>query len=203
MARYTGPRSKISRRFGIPIFGASKALERRNYPPGVHGAKGRRKQSDYAIALGEKQKLKYTYGVLERQFRRYYEAALRKRGITGVVLMQLLEQRLDNVVFRLGFATSRRFARQMITHGHIRVNGRKVAIPSFSCKAGDVVEVKESTKARQMATRSLEAASLAPVPEWLSLQKEFFKGTVARIPAREEIGSVANEQLVVELYSRS
>ncbi|MFH1067047.1 MAG: 30S ribosomal protein S4 [bacterium] len=203
MARYTGPRSRISRRFGTPLFGPSKALERRNYPPGVHGAKGRRKKSDYAVALGEKQKLRYMYGLMERQFRRYYEQALNKRGITGENLLQLLELRLDNVVFRLGFAKTRRLARQMATHGHILVNDRKVTIPSYSCKAGDVISVKETPKARQMATLNLEASQLAPMADWLSLQKEAFKGTVARVPTREEIAPVANEQLVVELYSRS
>ena len=203
MARYTGPRSKVSRRFGIPIFGPSKALERRAYPPGVHGPKGRRKQSDYAVALGEKQKLRMTYGLMEKQFRLYYETALRKRGITGVTLLQLLEGRLDNIVFRLGLAISRRYARQMVTHGHIKVNGRKVSIPGYQCKVGDIVEVRENPKSRAMATKSLEASQLQPVPEWLSLQKEAFKGTVNRIPTREEINPVANEQLVVELYSRS
>jgi small subunit ribosomal protein S4 len=203
MARYTGPRSKVSRRFGIPIFGTSKALERRNYPPGVHGNKGRRKQTDYAVALGEKQKLKMAYGVLERQFRRYYEIALKKRGITGETLLQLLETRADNIVYRLGFATTRRLARQMVTHGHIRINGKKVSIPSYNCKQSDVIEVKDNPKSRQMAHRSLEASQLQPVPDWLSLQKESFKGTIARIPTREEIAPIANEQLVVELYSRS
>lgn len=203
MARYTGPRSKISRRFGTPIFGPSKALERRNYPPGVHGAKGRRKKSDYAVALGEKQKLRYTYGLMERQFRRYYEQALNKRGVTGENMLQLLELRLDNIVFRLGFAKTRRLARQMVTHGHIFVNGNKVSIASYSCKPGDIVSVKDSPKSRQMATLNLEASQLSPVPDWLSLQKEAFKGTVARVPTREEIAPVANEQLIVELYSRS
>lgn len=202
MARYTGPRSKVSRRFGVPIFGPSKALERRNFPPGVHGAKGRRKQSEYAVALGEKQKLKMMYGVLERQFRRYYEIASSKRGVTGEMLLQLLETRLDNLVFRLGLATSRRFARQIVTHGHVRVNGRKVSIPSYNCKAGDVIEVKNTPKSRQIATRSLEASSLSPVPDWMTLDKDNFKGTLSRVPTREEIAPIVNERLVVELYSR-
>lgn len=202
MARYTGPRSKISRRFGIPIYGASKALERRNFPPGVHGPKSRRKQSEYGVALGEKQKLKHMYGILERQFRRYYETAARKRGDTGETMLQLLETRLDNVVFRLGFATTRRLARQMVTHGHIRLNGRKAATASTIVKAGDVIEVKDNPKARRLATVSLEASSLTPVPAWLALDKDAFKGTVARIPSREEIAPIVNERLVVELYSR-
>lgn len=202
MARYTGPRSKVSRRFGVPIFGASKALERRNFPPGVHGAKGRRKQSEYAVAMGEKQKLKMMYGVLERQFRRYYEIASSKRGVTGEMLLQLLETRLDNLVFRLGLATSRRFARQIVNHGHVRVNGRKVSIASYNCKPGDVIEVKNTPKSRQIATRSLEASQLSPVPDWMTLDKDNFKGTLARIPTREEIAPIVNERLVVELYSR-
>lgn len=202
MARYTGPRSKISRRFGVPIYGASKALERRNFPPGVHGPKSRRKLSEYGVALGEKQKLKHMYGLLERQFRRCYETAARKRGDTGETMLQLLETRLDNVVFRLGFATTRRLARQMVNHGHIRLNGRKASTASTTVKVGDVIEVKDTPKARRLATVSLEASSLTPVPAWLALDKDAFKGTVARIPTREEIAPIVNERLVVELYSR-
>jgi len=202
MARYTGPRSKVSRRFGVPIFGPSKALERRNFPPGVHGAKGRRKQSEYAVAMGEKQKLKMMYGVLERQFRRYYETASSRRGVTGEMLLQLLETRLDNVVFRLGLATSRRFSRQIVNHGHVRVNGRKVSIASYNVKPGDVIEIKNTPKSRQIATRSLEASQLSPVPDWMTLDKDNFKGTFARVPTREEIAPIVNERLVVELYSR-
>lgn len=202
MARYTGPRSKKSRRYGVPLFGPSKALERKNYPPGVHGDKGRRKVSEYAVALGEKQKLRLMYGLLERQFRRYFEVALQKRGITGETLLQLLETRLDNVVFRLGFANSRRAARQMVSHGHIRVNNRKVSIASYSTKPGDVIEIRNSAVTRQLATRSLESLQVAPVPEWLTLDKEHFKGEVKRIPSKEEIAPIVNEQLVVELYSR-
>lgn len=201
MARYTGPRSKVSRRFGIPIFGEDKALEKRPYPPGVHGAR-RRKLSDYAVALGEKQKLKFMYGVLEKQFRRYFEQAQRKRGVTGETLLQLLECRLDNIVYRLGFATTRRYARQAVTHGHILVNGQRVNIPSYSCREGDVIEVRNVPKSRQIAVHSLEASQLNPVPEWLALDRDHFKGTVSRIPTREEIGPVVNERLVVELCSR-
>lgn len=202
MARYTGPRSKISRRFGTPLFGPSKALERRAYAPGVHGAKSKRKQSDYAVALGEKQKLKYTYGVMEKQFRNYYEKALQKRGITGENLLQFLELRLDNIVYRLGFALSRRGARQMISHGHIQVNGRSVNIPSYSCRQGDIVNVKDSARAKQMANRSLDNPRLQPTPDWLKLERDILKGSVARVPARDEIAPVANEQLVIELYSK-
>jgi small subunit ribosomal protein S4 len=202
MARYTGPRTKKSRRYGVALFGPHKALERRNYPPGVHGDKGRRKQSEYATALGEKQKLRIMYGLLERQFRRYYEIALRRRGITGEILLQLLETRLDNVVYRLGLANSRRAARQMVNHGHIAVNGRKVSIASFNTKVGDVVEVRGNAVSRQLATRGLAAMQIVTVPEWLLIDKDNFKGEVKRIPSREEIAPIVNEQLIIELYSR-
>jgi small subunit ribosomal protein S4 len=202
MARYTGPRTKKSRRYGVPLFGPHKALERRNYPPGMHGDKGRRKQSEYATALGEKQKLRLMYGLLEKQFRRYYEIALQRRGITGETLLQLLETRLDNVVFRLGFANSRRAARQMVGHGHISVNGRRVTIPSYNVKIGDVVIVRDNARSRQLGTRGLAATQIAPVPEWLVQDKDNFKGEVKRIPSREEIAPIVNEQLIIELYSR-
>jgi small subunit ribosomal protein S4 len=203
MARYTGPKTKISRRFGVPIFGPSKALERKNYGPGMHGPKGaRRKQSEYALALAEKQKLRYQYGLLERQFRRYFQIALTKRGVTGVTLLQLLETRLDNVVFRLGFANSRSAARQMVSHGHVAVNGRKVDVSSYNVKAGDTVVVRDKPKSRRLATKHLELTQIAPVPDWLVANKEQFSGQVARIPSREEIAPIVNEQLIVELYSR-
>src|SRR5262245_5048028 len=142
MARYTGPKTKISRRYGVALYGPSKSLERKNYPPGMHGPKGsRRKQSDYATALAEKQKLRFQYGLMERQFRRYFESALRKRGVTGETLLQMLETRLDNVVYRLGFANSRNAARQMVSHGHVTVNNRKVNVSSFNLRSGDVVAV--------------------------------------------------------------
>jgi small subunit ribosomal protein S4 len=203
MARYTGPKTKISRRFGVPIFGPSKALERKNYGPGMHGPKGsRRKQSDYAIALAEKQKLRYQYGLLERQFRRYFQTALTRRGVTGQILLQLLETRLDNVVFRLGLANSRSAARQLVSHGHVTVNGRKVDVSSFNVRAGDTVAIKDRPGSRQLAARNLELTQITPVPEWLVFDKENFSGTVARIPSREEIQPIVNEQLIVELYSR-
>ena len=203
MARYTGPKTKISRRFGVPIFGPSKALERKNYGPGMHGPKGsRRKQSDYAVALAEKQKLRYQYGLLERQFRRYFQTALTRRGVTGEILLQLLETRLDNVVFRLGFANSRSAARQMVSHGHVAVNGRKVDISSFNVKSGDVVTVKDKPGSRRLASKHIELTQIAPVPDWLTVDKEHFTGTVSRIPTREEIAPIVNEQLIVELYSR-
>ena len=143
MGRYTGPKTRVSRRYGVPIFGSSKSLERKNYPPGMHGPKGsRRKQSDYAIALGEKQKLRYQYGLLERQFRRIFQNALRKRGVTGETLLQLLETRIDNVVFRLGLANTRSAARQLVSHGHVLVNGRGVNIASYNVKAGDEITIE-------------------------------------------------------------
>lgn len=203
MARYTGPKTKISRRFGVPIFGPSKALERKNYGPGMHGPRGsRRKQSEYALALAEKQKLRYQYGLLERQFRRYFQTALTKRGVTGEILLQLLETRLDNVVFRLGFANSRDAARQLVSHGHVTVNGRKVDVSSCNVKAGDIIAVKDKPPSRRLAAKYLELTQIAPVPDWLTLNKEQFSGQVARIPTRDEIQPIVNEQLIVELYSR-
>jgi small subunit ribosomal protein S4 len=202
MARYTGPRVRISRRFGLPIFGASKYLERRNYGPGVHGPKSRRKHTDYGLGLIEKQKLRYYYGLLERQFRGVYEKALKRRGVTGEQMLQILETRLDNVVYHLGFANTRPAARQMVSHGHIKVNGRKVSIPSYALRVNDVVEVKDSNVARQLANKNLESATSRAVPDWMSLNKEALKGVVMRIPTRDEIQPIANEQAVVEFYSR-
>jgi small subunit ribosomal protein S4 len=202
MARYTGPRTRISRRFGLPIFGPSKYLERRNYPPGTHGPKSRRKLSDYAVGLLEKQKLRYYYGLMERQFRAVYHQALRARGVTGERMLQILEMRLDNVVYQLGFGSTRPAARQMVGHGHIRVNGRKVSISSYALKVNDVVEVRDSSVSRQMATRSLELSTSRAVPDWLSLNKDAFRGVVTRVPTRDDIQPIANEQAVVEFYSR-
>jgi small subunit ribosomal protein S4 len=202
MARYTGPRVRISRRFGTPIFGPTKYLERRNYGPGVHGPKSRRKTTDYGLGLIEKQKLKYYYGLLERQFRGVYEKALKRRGVTGEQMLQILETRLDNVVFHLGFANTRAAARQMVSHGHVLVNGRKVNVPSFALKVNNVVEVKNNNVSRQLATKNLEMATSRSVPDWLILQKEEFKGSIMRIPTRDEIQPIANEQAVVEFYSR-
>jgi small subunit ribosomal protein S4 len=203
MARYTGPKTRISRRFGVALFGPSKALERKNYGPGMHGPKGsRRKQSDYAVALAEKQKLRYQYGVLERQFRRYFTIASTRRGVTGEILLQLLETRLDNVIYRLGFANSRSAARQMVSHGHVQVNGRKVDVSSFNVKAGDAITVKDKPQSRRLAAKNLELTQITPVPDWLIVEKEQFSGKVSRIPTRVEIAPIVNEQLIVELYSR-
>jgi small subunit ribosomal protein S4 len=204
MARYTGPKDKVARRYATPLFGPTKYLERKNYPPGQHGPKGsRRKASEYSIALGEKQKLRYQYGLLERQFRRFFEIASQRRGVTGEILLQLLETRLDNVVYRLGFANSRNAARQMVAHGHIAVNGRKTDISSFICKPGDTISVREKDGSRRLATKNLELTSIQPVPDWLTVNKDQFNGTVARIPTRDEIAPIVNEQLIVELYSKA
>src|SRR5256886_13164631 len=203
MARYTGPKTKISRRFGVAIFGPSKALERKNSGPGMHGPKGsRRKQSEYAVALAEKQKLRYQYGVLERQFRRYFTIASTKRGVTGEILLQLLETRLDNVVYRLGLANSRSAARQLVSHGHVLVNGRSVNIASYNVKAGDEITIKDKPKSRQLVLRNLDLTQIAPVPDWLTAARDAPSGKVAHIPSREEMQPIVNEQLIVELYSR-
>lgn len=202
MARYTGPRTRISRRFGTPIFGPSKYLERRNYPPGVHGPKSRRKNTEYALGLIEKQKFRYFYGLMEKQFRGVYERALRRRGVTGMHMLQILETRLDNVVFHLGFGNSRAAARQMVAHGHVKVNGKKVTIPSYALKVNDIIELKETNASRQLAAKNLESSTSRSVPDWLSVDKNALKGTVMRLPSREEIQPIANEQAVVEFYSR-
>jgi small subunit ribosomal protein S4 len=202
MARYTGPRVRISRRFGVPIFGPTKYLERRNYGPGMHGPKSRRKTTDYGLGLLEKQKLRYYYGLLERQFRGVYERALRRRGVTGEQMLQILETRLDNVVYQLGFANTRAAARQLVGHGHVRVNGRKVSIPSYALRVNDTVEVRDHSRSRQLASKNLESSTSRAVPDWLSLNKDAFKGVVMRIPSRNDIQPIANEQAVVEFYSR-
>ncbi len=203
MARDTGPTDRISRRFGVALFGPSKALERRPYPPGQHGARGaRRKKSDYAIALAEKQKLRLQYGLLEKQFRRYFAEAQRRRVITGDILVQLLETRLDNVCYRLGFGNTRRASRQLVGHGHVQVNGRRVDISSFNVKPGDVISVCESTRSQQLALRSVDLTAARPVMDWLSFDKEKLTGVLNRLPEADEIDTMVNVQLVVELYSR-
>jgi small subunit ribosomal protein S4 len=203
MARYKGPRVRISRRFGQPIFGASKYLERRGYPPGVHGPKkARRKLSDYAVGLNEKQKLRYQYGLLERQFRRVFEIARKQRGVTGETLLQLLETRLDNVVYRIGLATTRPFARQLVGHGHIKVNGRKVSAPSFNVKPGDVIDVRDTAVSRQLVGKSLESAQVRPVPDWIAFNREAMRAQIGRMPTRDDSQPIVNLQLIVEFYSR-
>jgi small subunit ribosomal protein S4 len=203
MARYTGPTTKISRRFGVALFGSSKSLERRNFPPGQHGLRaGRKKKSDYSVALGEKQKLRFQYGVLEKQFRGYYEEAARRRGVTGEILLQLLELRLDNVCYRLGFGNSRQAARQLVNHGHVLVNGKRVDIASYQVKPGDKVKVAGKPSAQQLALRMMDLTQSSPLADWLTLDKEALEGTISRVPDRADIDPLVNEQLIVELYSR-
>ncbi len=202
MARYTGPKSKIARRFRDPIFGPDKALERRSYGPGQHGPSKRRggKQSEYAIQLGEKQKAKYTYGILERQFSNMFERASRMKGITGENLLQLCETRLDNTVFRLGVAPSRRGARQLVSHKNITVNGEVVNIPSYTVKIGDVVGVREKSKSLEAITSSLSSNSKKY--DWLDWNNSDMSGKLLSVPSREMIPENIKEQLIVELYSK-
>ena len=201
MARYTGPKTKIARKFGEPIFGDDKSFEKRNYPPGQHGnAKRRGKKSEYAIQLMEKQKAKYTYGILERQFRNLFEKASRSKGVTGEVLLQLCESRLDNVVYRFGLSNSRRGARQLVSHRHITVNGSIVNIPSFQVKVGDVVGVREKSKTLDIIIEAKGRDSSAY--EWLSWNSDQLQGTYVSVPGRLQIPENIKEQLIVELYSK-
>ncbi len=201
MARYTGPKTKIARKFGEAIFGDDKSFEKRNYPPGQHGNNRRRgKKSEYAVQFMEKQKAKYTYGILERQFRNMFEKATRAQGITGEVLLQLCESRLDNVVYRMGIAPSRRAARQLVSHRHLTVNGELVNIPSYQLKAGDVVGVREKSKSLTAIQDSL--ANSSSVYEWITFNNETKQGTYVSVPARVQIPENINEQFIVELYSK-
>ena len=201
MARYTGPKTKIARKFGVAIFGEDKSFEKRNYPPGQHGnARRRGKKSEYAIQLMEKQKAKYTYGVLERQFRNMFKKATAAPGITGEVLLQLCESRLDNVVFRMGVAPTRSAARQLVSHRHITVNGELVNVPSYQLNAGDVVAVREKSKSLETIERSLSNSS--SVYEWITWNSATKQGTYVSVPARIQIPENINEQFIVELYSK-
>ncbi|MHA7058573.1 30S ribosomal protein S4 [Aquimarina sp. M1] len=201
MARYTGPKTKIARKFGEAIFGDDKSFEKRNYPPGQHGNNRRRgKKSEYAIQLMEKQKAKYTYGILERQFRNMFEKATRSQGITGEVLLQLCESRLDNVAFRMGLANSRRGARQLVSHRHITVNGELVNIPSYQLRPGDVVGVREKSKSLEVIQNALSNNS--KVYEWITFNNDTKEGTFVSVPGRIQIPENINEQFIVELYSK-
>jgi len=201
MARYTGPKTKIARKFGEPIFGPDKSFEKKNYPPGQHGNNRRRgKKSEYAVQLQEKQKAKYTYGILEKQFSNLFKKAQRRSGITGEILLQLCESRLDNVVYRLGIAPSRSAARQLVSHRHITVNGSLVNIPSYSLKAGDVVSVREKSKSLEAIENSL--ANKNAVYEWMTWNNDTKQGTFVSVPERLQIPENINEQFIVELYSK-
>ena len=201
MARYTGPKTKIARKFGEPIFGDDKSFEKRNYPPGQHGNNKRRsKKSEYAIQLMEKQKAKYTYGILERQFRNLFKKATASKGITGEVLLQLCESRLDNVVYRMGLSNSRRGARQLVSHRHITVNGEIVNIPSFNLRPGDIIAVREKSKSIESIGNCLRNSS--QVYEWITWNDDTMHGTYVSIPERIQIPENINEQYIVELYSK-
>lgn len=201
MARYRGPKSKIARRFREPIFGPDKVLERKQYGPGQHGPNKRRpKKSEYSIQLAEKQKAKYTYGILERQFSNMFKKASAKQGITGEILLQLCESRLDNTVYRLGIAPTRRAARQLVGHRHITVNGNVVNIPSYQLRAGDVIGVREKSKSLEAISNSL--ASGQAQHDWLDWDKQAMTGRFMAVPTREQIPENIKEQLIVELYSK-
>ena len=201
MARYTGPKTKIARKFGEPIFGEDKSFEKKNYPPGQHGNNRRRgKKSEYAIQLMEKQKAKYTYGILERQFRNLFDKANRSKGVTGEVLLQLCESRLDNLVYRLGIATTRSAARQLVSHRHITVNNKICNIPSRILKAGQVIAVREKSKSISAIEQSISNNS--SIYEWISWNSDRMQGTYVALPERDQIPENIKEQLIVELYSK-
>ena len=201
MARYIGPKSKIARKFREPIFGPDKVLEKKNYPPGQHGLmKKRAKQSEYAVQLMEKQKAKYTYGILERQFAKIFDRASRKQGITGENLLQLIETRLDNVVYRLGFAPTRSAARQLVSHRHITVNGKVVNTSSYTCRAGDLVAVRERSKSLEVIANSFSGRTNRHA--WLESDQATMTGKIISLPTRDQIPENIKEQLIVELYSK-
>lgn len=202
MARYIGPKSKIARKFGEPIFGPDKVLSKKNYPPGQHGNTRRRKTSEYGVQLREKQKAKYTYGVLEKQFRITYEKAQRNPGVTGVILLQLLECRLDNVVYRLGLSSTRAGARQLVSHKHITVDGKVVNIPSYQVKPGQVIAVREKNKSMEVIVEALSGFNHSKYP-WIEWNESIMGGTFLHIPEREDIPENIKEQLIVELYSKN
>lgn len=202
MSRYTGPKARINRRFSQAIFTPGNAEERKPYIPGMHGPRLHRKMSEFATGLVEKQKVRFTYGMSEKQFRLSFNKAKNAKGVTGIVFLQSLELRLDNVIYNLGLTKSRASARQFVTHGHTLVNGKKVDIPSYICSPGDVIEVVNKTHSRQLAVNNIEMTRFRNIPAWLDFNSTLMKGTVNRIPEREEIASNINEQLIVEFYSR-
>ncbi len=202
MARYIGPKTKIARKFGEPIYGPDKYFERKNFPPGQHGLdRKRRKQSEYGIQLQEKQKAKYTYGLLEKQFSNLFKKAQRSKGVTGEVFLQMLESRLDNIVYRLGIAPTRAAARQLVSHKHITVNGNVVNIPSFSVKPGEVIGVREKSKSLQVISDALKGANHTKYP-WIEWDNDTKLGKYLNVPERSEIPENIKEQLIVELYSK-
>jgi small subunit ribosomal protein S4 len=201
MARYTGPITKKSRRLGVDLVGFDKAYERRPYPPGQHG-RGRQKESEYRLQLHEKQKARYTYGILEKQFRRYYEEANRTQGKTGEALLQILESRLDNVVYRAGLARTRRHSRQLVVHGHFMVNGRKVNVPSYRVAAYDVIDVRPKSQEMTPFIIARETQGERPVPAWLEVLPGQLRILVHQLPVRQQIDTPVQEQLIVELYSK-
>jgi len=202
MARYTGPVTRINRRFGQALFPSNRAFEKKPHPPGQHGRRLRRKKSEYALGLDEKQKLRFLFGLTEKQFRLTFEKAKRRRGVTGEIFLQMLEMRLDSIVFTVGLARTRRAARQFVNHGHILVNGTKVDIPSYQVKAGDRISVREATSSRALATQNLADNQFRPVPQWLTANADALEATVNRVPNRDEMDHMINEQLIVEFYSR-
>ncbi|MDR3266528.1 MAG: 30S ribosomal protein S4 [Tannerella sp.] len=201
MARYTGPKTKIARKFGEAIYGADKVLSKKNYPPGQHGANRRKKPSEYGLQLREKQKAKYTYGVLEKQFRNLFEKASRSKGITGEVLLQLLESRLDNVVFRLGLAPTRDAARQLVSHRHIVIDGKVVNIPSYTVKSGQLIGVRERSKSLEVIANALSGFNHSKYP-WMEWEPTSLSGKLLHLPERTDIPENIKEQLIVELYSK-
>jgi len=202
MSRYTGPTTRMNRRFGMAVFAPTKAFERKPHAPGIHGPRMRRRPSEYALALLEKQKLRYMYGLQEKQFRLTFERAKLRRGITANEFVSMLETRLDSIVYNLGFATSRAQARQFVSHGQIRVNGKKVDIPSYQVQVNDEIDVRTTSTARQVVARALEENKMRNVPAWLSRNDEALKGVVSRLPNPEELECGVNVQLIVEFYSR-
>ncbi|MDR3316552.1 MAG: 30S ribosomal protein S4 [Puniceicoccales bacterium] len=202
MSRYTGPKTRINRRFGLALFPPNKAFERRAYLPGIHGRRLRRKVTDYGIGLNEKQKARMLYGLTEKQFRLVFERAKRAKGITGSVFLQMLEMRLDSIVYLCGFARTRRAARQMVNHGHVHVNGHRVDIASYLCRASDAVAVHQIDSSRHLVMRSLEDSRYRTVPPWLQTDSSALSCMVNRAPTREEISHNINEQIIVEFYSR-
>ncbi|MDR0756910.1 MAG: 30S ribosomal protein S4 [Tannerella sp.] len=201
MARYTGPKTKIARKFGEPIFGADKVLAKKNYPPGQHGNNRKRKTSEYGIQLKEKQKAKYTYGVLEKQFRKMFEKASRSKGITGEVLLQLLESRLDNIVFRMGIAPTRDGARQLVSHCHVVVDGKVVNIPSYSVKPGQIIGIRERSKSLEVIGNALSGFNHSKYG-WIEWDQNSMSGKLLHLPERTDIPENIKEQLIVELYSK-